>query len=161
MKPSYEELREKLEAAEVKAMKFSDQCAEANERWSKEKQRAEAAEARIKASQEQEPFKFCDTATGRVHDYAYDCEGNAKAVYLEPVIPPELAELQRENAELRKLLESKVPECWQLVPATATRAMQEAAAKLQADRYPEPPSFGDFYIAMLSAAPQPPKEPKP
>lgn len=51
-------------------------------------ERAIAVKARIKASQEQEPFKFCDTATGRVHDYAYDCEGNAKALYLEPVIPP-------------------------------------------------------------------------
>lgn len=58
------------------------------------------------------------------------------------------------GAELRKLLEGKVPEGWQLVPATATRAMQEAAAKLQADRCPEPPSFGDFYSAMLAAASQ-------
>lgn len=101
--------RKLFEAGHDAGWKAATAASQAREAELREK--LEAAEARIKASQEQEPFKFCDTATGRVHDYAYDCEGNAKAIYLEPVIPPELAELQRENAELRKLLEeSKVQE---------------------------------------------------
>lgn len=63
---------------------------------------------------------------------------------------------ERENAELRKLLEeSKVPEGWQLVPKEPSQAMIDAGDPAFDHGY-----VADAYKAMLAAAPTQPKEPK-
>lgn len=110
------ELREKLEAAESQQDKFKDDANRFYGQAVLNQQQAEAAEARIKASQEQEPTSYIVTPDALV------------AQYQSPIVPAELADLHRECkwefeaerqrrvdaerdlAELRELLESKVPE---------------------------------------------------
>lgn len=71
------------------------------------KQRAEAAEARIKASQEQAPVNhlwYRDGVWCPAHATAKD---ELRPVYAQPPITPEVAELQRENAELHERLSNQ------------------------------------------------------
>lgn len=63
------------------------------------KQRAEAAEQRIKESQEQEPVKYVDTLNSGFCTVAEDVK-----LYEQPPIPPELSEVVRERDELRRKL---------------------------------------------------------
>lgn len=167
-------LSKELEAAEAR-------CAEVADVALRNGEALLAAEARIKESQEQEPFGFLELAGRGAPDFHFKCfrHGQMKPVYEKPFIQPELAELQRENAELRdaitrqmrynkelamsneelrKLLESKVPEGWQLVPKEPTDDMIDSGytATEQLQSYA---AAKTVYYAMLNSAPQP-KEPK-
>lgn len=142
MKPSYEELEVMLQDALDK----------------------------IKASQDQEPHHWLlKPSASNTHvslsRRELSLNGNFNehwqieaGYYAQPPIPPELAELQRENAELRKLLESKVPEGWQLVPKKETEAMHDA---VMAVLYKGVTRMNTQKLldAYLAAATQP-KEPK-
>lgn len=87
-------------------------------------QRAEAAEARIKASQEQEPFRWLCEYYGSMNEFSNEYTWIEETrtykpkedetfrvvgpLYAAPVIPPDVADLQRENAKLaRKLADSE------------------------------------------------------
>lgn len=62
-------------------------------------QRAEAAEARIKASQEQEPVGHYNKSGELTLWMGYDSETD---IFVAPLIPPDVAELQRENADMKE-----------------------------------------------------------
>lgn len=134
-----------------------------------------AAEARIKASQEQKPHHWLlKPSASNTHvslsRRELSLNGNFNehwqieaGYYAQPPIPPELAELQRENAELHKLLESKVLE------ETLIEIVTQAHMAGQFNQSQRDPSYYEARVyygekqlsirAMLAAAPQP-KEPK-
>lgn len=177
------ELREKLKVV------TNLHAIEQDMRIAEEKLRR-AAEARIKASQEQEPVAYTtrlalDCCKGAV---AFEVSGynlwdeNGIPLYEQPPIPPELAELQRdlsgaikaqnelheqyyqlqrENAELRKLLEESNVDS--LRYRFLRRAWAEPAV-LSAlnEANPEPASDAEFDAsvdaAMLAVQPKEPKQ---
>lgn len=204
-------LREKLEAmtverdlyasdakrcwAHMPELADSDADYELHEAVHTLKQRAEAAEARIKASQGQEPVATIANIKGLVAELNLGGMADlamltgrcielsvGDKLYKHPPIPPELAELQRENAELReafelvkklhikattecvelrKLLEeSKVPEvllkrCYDYISATNRDIdfdMDGCLASLHADVY--------IYLWDTGILSPQPKEPK-
>lgn len=115
--------------------RYCPMCEDSGKKILELEQRVEAAEARIKASQEQEPVAIVKSG---VIEWLWCKQFDHGQLYAQPPILPELAELQRENSslaalyqqevakraeaqhrcgvyaeqleELRKLLESKVPE---------------------------------------------------
>lgn len=146
------ELREKLE------LMTADRDSES--RWASEyKQRAEAAEARINASQEPCGWRVAlnlpetlktgwEKGLPSPETVAYWEQAGTHIEYCYP-IPPELAELQRENAELRALLEeSKVP------VAEVIEFLGDSLFKVRIDR---PTNIGEWLF--VEAAPKT-KEPK-
>lgn len=160
-----EELTNERDAAQESATYWMDRHRDEEQTAGELRKKLEAAEARIKASQEQEPiYQYWMDAdhggwiecTKEHYDSVRECD--RQIVYAHP---PELAELQRENAELRKLLESNVPEGWQLVPKNATLPMHDAGAQAMRDANASTTYYAanECYKAMLAAAPQP-KEPK-
>lgn len=104
-------------------------------------QRAEAAEARIKASQEQEPVAYVLSAEeaartdGRTPVLYIGALPLGQKLYAAPVIPPDVAELQRENAELTLKLGEKQAEIDRLMlehcPDEMTAEQIETWAKHQ------------------------------
>lgn len=105
------ELARKLEAAELALLNEGATHGET-------KMHLRNLEARIDASQGQEPVAVVGQVCIYPNEYGkYRAEvlsverlSRDAELFVHPTIPPELAELQRENAELRKLLESKVSE---------------------------------------------------
>lgn len=93
------ELREKLKVV------TNLHAIEQDMRIAEEKLRR-AAEASIKASQEQEPVAYVTDWEGsrRLSFHHPKIGAVTTPLYKQPPIPPELAELQRENAELKQLI---------------------------------------------------------
>lgn len=116
------------------------------------KEKLALAEKRIRESQKQEPTVFVFPA---IQDGYYNIcnRGGAGQIPLYTIlpIPPELAELQRENAELHKQIEAR--EGWQLVPIDPTEEMLEDA--WSQSNFDSLSQLIGVYSAMLKAAPKP------
>lgn len=78
---------DELSAAQAREAELREKLAGCSQEFERICGKLDAADAKIKASQEQKPYGWADRKI---------------ALYSAPVIPPELAELQRENADIKE-----------------------------------------------------------
>lgn len=105
-------LRAKLEATEKERLELLQLLSDETTAKFAFKERAQSAEQRIRESQEQEPFgywfeqevRYCSLR--EADQYFDDAENKLllAPLYTSPIIPPDVAELQREKEELQHKL---------------------------------------------------------
>ena len=166
---------------------MSDNLFTSKAREAELREKLEAAEARIKASQEQEPVAYANARSFNDHSFAV-VRGKALQddvpLFAQPIIPHELAELQRENSdlrtalkvsreeiaqdivtlaneaiEIRKLLEeSKVPEGWSISKLKTCYTLSHGNEVIATLAGPDAEKHATTIAAMLSAQPKEPKQ---
>lgn len=90
--------------ADLSRMKLRAEAAE--KELSTLRAKLEAVEQRIRESQEQEPVEVASMGSAILFFKGNKQLASRPKLYLSPIIPPTLEELQRENAELKRKLDS-------------------------------------------------------